>query len=355
MSDFQSTLPTLLPDIMLSPRLYPHQIDAQRDAALLIDADADFYKNAIFLDQRALNPNSKGSVVPLDVLWQHVDAGSSAEKAPANFIFHVGNCGSTLISRLLDEHHNVLGLREPLLLRMLAVQLSANNNCQDQAFSEIFKRSYQLLVRRFSSQQQVIIKATSMCNNLAVPLLQQNDANRGVALYVTLEVYLANMLDKPGNSVIDHFLAHRLLNLKSLVPDLNLDLDSLSRPEKIAFNWLAEYVQLIQLTRGSFANRVLLVDFDEVLAQTAVQLEIIFHHFSIPATQQIMDKALKSPLFNSYSKQPDFAYSATNREGILNESKLTNRNAIKQAMTFIENLASTHPVLGSLYGERPSD
>src|SRR3546814_11181175 len=41
----------------------------------------------------------------------------------AQYIFHIGNVGSTLISRLLGELPGVLALREPLLLRAFAEML----------------------------------------------------------------------------------------------------------------------------------------------------------------------------------------------------------------------------------------
>ena len=181
---------------MESPALFVHEIRPDKGVALVIEADRNFYRNAVFLDQRVLNQKSKGAWVPLDLLWRHVDAGSGGRIAPASFIFHTGHSGSTLISRLLDEVPNVLGIREPLPLRTMAVGFNGRESLPKGAFDEAFRRTYQLLVRRFSPEQQVIIKATSMCNNIAHLLLRQNSANRGLLLFVKLEVYLANMLGK---------------------------------------------------------------------------------------------------------------------------------------------------------------
>ena len=96
MSDFQNDLQFLLPEIMASPRLFLHRLDLEKAAALVIEADRDFYRDAVFLDQRALGQNARGAWVPLDVLWRHMDAAADSSKAPAHFIFHTGHCGSTL-------------------------------------------------------------------------------------------------------------------------------------------------------------------------------------------------------------------------------------------------------------------
>ena len=76
MSDFQNDLQFLLPEIMASPRLFLHRLDMEKSAALVIDADRNFYKDAVFLDHRALGPGSRGAWVPLDILWRHMDAAA---------------------------------------------------------------------------------------------------------------------------------------------------------------------------------------------------------------------------------------------------------------------------------------
>jgi len=337
---------------MASPRLYLHSLDLDRAAALLVDADQEFYRKAIFLDQRALGPRTRGAWVPLEVLWRHMESGYLA---PAHFIFHTGHSGSTLISRLLDESPSILGLREPMALRTLASGLHAGGIRPGGAFEETFKRAYQLLVRRFSSKQQVIIKPSSMCNNLAAVLLAQNPANRGMLLFVKLEVFLTNMLDKTQSTSIEGFLAHRFAVLGKIVPDLDLDPGALSKPEKIAFSWLTEATQFHLLTTRGLAPRFLLMDFDEFLAHRQEELLNIFHHFSVPETEETVERLLASPVFGSYSKQPDFAYTTAHRAAILNESRAANRSGIKAGMQFAERLIKTHPDLGEMTANIPLD
>ena len=353
MSDFQKELQTLLPEIMASPRLYLHTLDMEKAAALIIDTNPDFYRNAVFLDQRALGPNTRGAWVPLDVLWRHMDASENRYLAPASFIFHIGHCGSTLISRLLDEAPGVLGLREPLVLRTMASGLHTRRVDGGAAFEETFKHAYQLLARRFSPKQKVIIKPTSMCNNLAPVLLAQNPANRGILLFVTLEVYLANMLDKSDATDVEGFLGHRIASLEKIVPDLELNTSDLSPPEKITFSWLAEAAQFYLLSTRGLAPRLLLMDFDRFLTQTHEHLPNVLHHFSIPAEQETLDGMLVSPVFKSYAKQPGFAYTPANREAILSESRAANADAIKTGIRFVERMMKTHPDLGELTRKLP--
>jgi hypothetical protein len=346
-SDFQTRLQSLLPEIMASPRLFPHQLNPEKGLALVIEAEEHFYSNAVFLDQRALGPGTQGAWIPLDVLWRYVNSAADQQSSPTHFIFHTGHCGSTLVSRLLDEVPNTLGLRQPLVLRTLATK----HHAEPAAASELalmFRPIYQLLARRYSPQQQVVIKPTSMCNNLAAPLLDQHPANLGIGLFVKLEVYLANMLDKSEHADIDGFIGHRQTSLEKLIPGIELDTNTLSRAEKIAFSWLAEAAQLNHLVSGHLNSRVLLVDFDNFLADKACYLEKIFSHLNIDSQGNALNQALASPVFRTYSKQPDFRYTETNREAILNESRANNHEAISAGIQYTENLMKTHSVLGDI-------
>jgi len=353
MSDFQHELSNLLPEIMASPRLFPLSLDPERAAALIIDGNPDFYRNAIFLDERALQPGARGAWVPLDTLWRHMDASDRGYLAPANFIFHTGHCGSTLISRLLDEVPSVLGLREPLVLRTLAAGLHGRGFHGGSAFEDLFKRIYLLLGRRYSPTQKVIIKPTSMCNNLAAVLLAQNPANRAILLFVTLEVYLANTLDKDGTADIDGFLDHRVASLQKVVPDLDLQPRNLTLPEKTAFSWLTEAAQFHLLSTRGLAPRLSLIDFDRFLDQRAAGLSGILHHFSIPDAAAEVERLLASRLFGFYSKQTGFAYSQDDRMAMLNESRSANRAEIQSGLQFVERMMKTHPDLGEIAEKIP--
>ncbi len=338
---------------MRSPRLYPHSLDMEKGAALVFEADQDFYRNAIFLDQRVLTEGTKGAWVPLQVLWDQVRAGQGGRVAPANFIFHTGHCGSTLISRLLDEVPSVLGLREPLALRTLAVGHNVRETLPGGAYEDTFSLTYQLLSRRFSPEQQVIIKATSMCNNLGSLLLSKNSANRGLLLFVTLEIYLTNMLDKKETPDIEGFFKHRLAGLEKRVPELEINFAEMTKPEKIAFSWLAEAAELADLAGGREKQQVLLMDFDQFLKEREIHLELIFNHFNLPGEEEALARMQASPVFNDYAKQPGFAFNAENRVAILKESRAANKEAIDKGIAFVEGLMKTHTSLASISEKLP--
>src|SRR6185503_20065745 len=129
-----------------TPEWLPFQLDpatGRVDWLRMTEAD---YRAASFLDQRMLGPDaefrqSEWPVMPGDA------------RRDADYIFHIGNVGSTLISRLLSELPTVLALREPLLLRTAA-------EGQFDTLAALFSRT-------FRPAQRAMVKATSFTSEIA--------------------------------------------------------------------------------------------------------------------------------------------------------------------------------------------
>ncbi len=98
-SNQQDDLPALLALLGQSARIYLHRINWLAERAYLVEADREFFRRANFLDERALSPDVKGRWVPLDALRRSVLADQPVPPGACHFIFHLGHCGSTLMSR----------------------------------------------------------------------------------------------------------------------------------------------------------------------------------------------------------------------------------------------------------------
>ena len=71
-----------------------------------------------FLDDRLMQQPVDAQLVP----WPDDRSGVAGDlRTDARWIFHIGHVGSTLVSRLLGELDGVLAVREPRLLRDLAM------------------------------------------------------------------------------------------------------------------------------------------------------------------------------------------------------------------------------------------
>src|SRR5436305_1051060 len=93
-------------------------LDPSAGMIRLVAMDRDSYRAASFLDDRLIQQPVDAQIVP----WPEVEAAVAGDlRSDARWIFHIGHVGSTLVSRLLGEIDGVLGIREPRLLRDLAM------------------------------------------------------------------------------------------------------------------------------------------------------------------------------------------------------------------------------------------
>lgn len=342
----------LLPRLAVDPAVYLHSLDLARDRGLVLEVERRFYRDASFLDERVLDPQRTGAWVPLERIWRQLET-APPPRAPCSFIFHLGHAGSTLLSRLLDEVPGVLGLREPLSLRPLALAanrlaLAASAHPQgcapDPALAAACARAlpnlHATLARRFEGDHAVVVKATSICSVLGAQLLAQHTGDRAVVLTVGLRAYLANALDKPLSEDYLGFAAHRRDGLRAKVAGFAIDLVAQPPARLAALSWLAEVVALAPLRTEPRAR---FIDFDSLLAAREPQLAAVLEHFGLPA--RFAAALASSPAFGVYSKQTDFSYGPDARRLTLARSWQQNRDAILDAEGLVASLTGRHAEL----------
>ena len=108
----------LLKNLGTDHLVYVHQLNLQSDTLLLVQLDQADIENHSFLDQRVFRQEMNYEWVD----WAEFEA--AAEPLPKEipgYIFHIGHCGSTLLSRLVSAASGTHALREPLPLRAIAV------------------------------------------------------------------------------------------------------------------------------------------------------------------------------------------------------------------------------------------
>lgn len=294
------------------PEFLPYKLDLIGRRVLWLRLDAAQRREAAFLDDRALPPNAEGGWLPLDALLSH----RVAEARPAHAIFHIGHCGSTLLSRLLDTWNDVQGLREPLPLRTLAEAWPTLDQPQSRLSpmqaAQALDALWNAWSRPLPPQRRSIVKATSGCNGLIEPLLARQPQARAVLMAMPLRPYLATLLKSPA-SVVDAATAagERLLYLQSRGLARDVALHALSLPQQCAMGWLAERLRFDVLATGAHAARVLRLDFEELLADPARELRRVADHLGLDIAG--LDGALVSPEWRRYSKATSHDYGRDDR------------------------------------------
>ncbi|MDQ8050997.1 hypothetical protein [Luteibacter sp.] len=305
--------------------------DPVQERAWVLHFEPGDYLRASFLDHRATQHREISGWV---LSRAELDAAMAGEtgRRPLHWLFHIGHCGSSLVSRMLDLIPGVLGLREPLPLLALA------HGRGDPATESWRTPLVSLLARGFPDTRAVVVKPTSVVTTLAPRLLA--DGGRGCLLWVDLQTWLATMLR-------DNELTSAVLDTEHLrLASLELDLPATSDGERVARAWLAEQLRWQHLAADpEHAPRLLDLDFATFLADPAASSACLAAHFGleVPAGWARMIK--DSGLLGRYAKDESVQFDAGERERELAAAAANHAGAIAAGIAWAERAiaqAGTH-------------
>jgi hypothetical protein len=322
----------LLSILKVDSSVYPLMIDIVSEKVLLARIPEESRSEASFLDQRVMTSRTEGAWCA----WsQFAEAARSFGDCAPGYIFHVGHCGSTLISRLVALATGAAVLREPTPLRTFACDAAETLTGSGLLSWQERRRRLELFERLWARSGVSVVKATSICTCL----INEVSPSAPVAfVYVAPEIYLAAVLGG-ANSHIDlrGFGQLRMRRLRQIWGGAG-DLASLSPGELAAMSWLSEVVPIAIAKRP-----VLTVDFDAFLADPAVNLKQVCAHLCGPVSDDAVTAALASGVMGRYSKAPEQAYDARLRARHLAEDRAARAGEIRAGMRWLEAAAKAFP------------
>jgi len=309
-----------------TPEWLPFEYDPAADRLTWLRMGEAGYRAASFLDQRILTPASEQRQSG----WPRQPADARRD---AQYIFHIGNVGSTLISRLLGELPEVLALREPLLLRSFAELRPDRQRFDDLAA---------LLSRTFRPEQRVNVKATSFASEIADRLVRLG--SKALFLYAAPDRYLENILAGQNSwQTLRALSPVRLARLQERCPGAALDLDRAHDGLKAALGWACEMTSLERAASALPEDAVLWMDFDRFLADPAAGFATIASHFDLSPDPARAREICEGPLMGRYSKALEYEYSPALRREILADARRRHASAIAEAMDWLGMVESRYP------------
>ena len=337
-------------DVVRSSALWHfHDYDLENSSFTLLKIDEPLYRNASFLDQRVEPQSLAGFRYDLEQL-EPLFPENGMTQQQTNFIFHIGHCGSTLLSRALASSPEVLPVREPLNLRHLAGDLRNSEitgaGLPHSACLSFLDITLRALGRNFHPGQTPIIKATSTCNNLIIPILERHETARAILMFVTLESYLAGMLGKqtPALDLQGHALS-RMSDWARIKNSRPLKTSGMAENKLAVLAWLTSMRYLTE-AEARLENQATLLDFEVFLQQSDIELTRAARYFAVgEETQKILTAWPK--VSSGYSKKPDHPYSARNRRITLQRGRLMRSDEIRQGMQWAEELIKETPALAA--------
>jgi hypothetical protein len=320
-----------------SPEWFPYELNVAAESLAFIRLKKSDYERASFLDGRVLTPAS----TQRSLSWVRAEAAIAFARLAerCGFIFHIGHVGSTLLSRLIGAHPGAFSIREPVVLRTLALLVRA----PEAQLSGCLK----LLSRTFEPQQLAVIKATSFVSELATRLMARASAPRAVMMFVAPESYLATILGGPNSRQEAKFMAPaRLSRLSQRIGAEAWQLSAMSEGEIVAMSWACEMSALGQAARAA-GERALWVDFDRFLVSPTPILAAALRHFDFEAGADILAGILAGPDMHRYSKAPEHAYDAQLRSEVLNHARMAHGGEIGRGLEWLDHAAERFAAVGA--------
>jgi hypothetical protein len=318
-------------EIARDARWLAQALDPPAGLVRLIAMDRESYRAVSFLDDRMMTQPVDAQIVP----WPQVEAAVSPDlRSDARWIFHIGHVGSTLVSRLLGEIHGVLALREPRLLRDLAMSPADMR-------ARYMPSVPRLMSRTFAADEVACVKATSFASEIAPALVPPGE--RALFMYATPRNYVASIL-AGENSVKElrmlassrsQRMAERVRSLGELRSDAHL----------AAAAWACEMTSLEAAAYAMPDRRVEWADFDRMLGNMAGELGRAAAHFDLQANADQLMQIAQGPLRSRYSKALEYDYSANLRRDLIAEANGQFRNEIDDALAMLNAASEKSPLL----------
>lgn len=307
--------------------------------------DEQNYRDSSWLDSRIRSSGIKPFRYPFSKI-ESFFGEPPAKTAP--LIFHIGHCGSTLLSRVLSASPNILPLREPRPLRALSQCFSEldhparlHNREQWDRVAKVLMHSY---CRTFGEHQTAQIKMSSFCNNLISPLIENELFDRALLLYQSLYSHLASTLgiDMPSSD-LRSTAAPRMWEWMKIPGAPTLQVSEMSLSELSVLNWLGSMYLLLG-AQEQYPQHCKLHSFGSFLANPAGSVVDICEWFDMSSECETLLANLEEETSRN-SKLPGKEFSARDRQEKHKKVHQKKQSEISHAMTWAAELCETVPAL----------
>jgi hypothetical protein len=306
-------------------------LDPAAGVARLVAMDRDSYRAASFLDDRLMQQPVDAQIVP----WPDVEAAvENSLRQDARWIFHIGHVGSTLVSRLMGELEGVLAIREPRILRDIALSPT-------EVRPSYLRPLPKLLSRTFGDDETACVKATSFASEIASNLVPAGE--RALFMYATPRNYIASIL-AGENSVKE---LHALVNYRSE----RLQGRGIALPlprndaERAAAAWACEMTTLEAAAEAMSDRQIIWADFDSMLRNMAEGLAQVTDFLGFDTDTGRLETIANGPLMQRYSKDPNYEYSPNLRDELIAQELRLQGREIDGGLAMLRPASEKSPLL----------
>jgi hypothetical protein len=315
-------------------------LDPAQGLVRLIAMDRASYRAASFLDDRMLQQPCDAQTIP----WPEVEAAMAGDlRCDARWIFHIGHVGSTLVSRLLGELDNVLAIREPRLLRDLALS-------PDEVRRGYIASAPKLMSRAFAVEELACVKATSFASEIAPELVPSGE--RALFMVASPRNYITSILAGENSVKELHALADS--RAQRLSPRAELP-TARNEAELAAAAWACEITALEVAAERMADRRICWADFDAMLEDMSAALGQTAEFFGLAAPPEQLRAIANGPLTARYSKALDHDYSPALRRELIAGAAEQFAPEIDGALAMLRAASEESPLLARALARSEED
>ncbi len=329
----KNELDALWEDIFESPELYLQSFDIGQNTMTFTPMTKETYRSTSFLDERIHPAQSVDARVDMN---DFIDTFEDARPTPRplGFIFHTAYCCSTLLARCVQELEDTLVLKEPVPLRTLS------EGWFDSTKASACRRMRDILgvlfSRRFGAEA-VVVKATSVCNNIMPELLEMHEKTRAIFIYSSLEESIASFLKSPERR---QEAREFLISMKNLLPqDVTLeDCQRLIDASVVAVLWVLQVGLYCELASTRFSGRLVALNCNQLLADPVGAVLLTAKHLGIESSRSAVEDVISGSAFAMHAKEREFAFSREDRRTDLQRLAGTYGEEIRFASEWVRRL-----------------
>jgi hypothetical protein len=305
-------------------------LDPAAGMVRLIAMSREAYREASFLDDRMLQQPVDAHILP----WPEVEAAvAGVERSDARWIFHIGHVGSTLISRMLGEIDRVLAVREPRLLRDLALT-------PPEVREGYIGSAAKLMSRVFASDEIACVKATSLVSEIAVELVPPGE--RALFMFATPQNYVASIL--AGENSVQELRMLGEMRTQRMAARVGT-IATCNDAELAAAAWACEMTSLEAAAAAMSDRHIAWAAFDRMLLDIPGELARVATFFGFSVDEPGLRAIAEGPLMKRYSKAPEYEYSPALRGDLISEALAAHGRAIDDALAMLHGAAEKSPLL----------
>lgn len=318
-------------EIAQDARWLAQALDPGAGMVRFVAMDRESYRAASFLDDRLLQQPIDAQIIP----WAEVEAAVAGElRTDARWIFHIGHVGSTLVSRLLGEIDGVLSVREPRLLRDLAV---SSLEVRDHYVGPVPK----LMSRTFAVEETACVKATSFASEVAADLVPVGE--RALFMYARPRNYVASILAGENSlkelKQLADFRGRRLASRGIVFSSARNDADL------AAGAWACEMTALEAGAEKMPDRHIQWADFDAMLTKMPAALQSVAAFFGFAVGIDRVASIAGGQLMQRYSKALEYEYSPSLRGELITDADRWHGREIDAALAMLRGAAEMSPLL----------